>query len=178
MSTITIISGSPFTSSRLEGVLDLLSDALKEAGAKLNWIPVAAIPPEDLIYAKFNSPAIMEANQFIQNSDAVVVATPVYKASYSGVLKTFLDLIPESGLEHKVTLPVAVGGTIAHLLAIENSLKPVLSVLGARYQMQGIFICDTQVRRMETGGFIVDDEVKARVLHSAKELIQCMANRL
>ncbi|MCG6197676.1 NAD(P)H-dependent oxidoreductase, partial [Anoxybacillus sp. LAT_38] len=88
---------------------------------------------------RFDSPAILEANRIIAKSDAVVVATPIYKASYTGVLKSFLDLIPQKGLEKKIVLPLAIGGTIAHLLAIDYALKPVLSALGANHIFTGVY---------------------------------------
>lgn len=172
MAKITIISGSPAASSRLTGVLDVLERALKEEGADVQWIQVRELPPEDLVHTKFDSPAIVGANNLIEQSDAVVVATPIYKASYTGVLKAFLDLVPQKGLDGKVTLPVAIGGTVAHLLVIDYALKPVLAALGAQHQLQGVFVQDTQVRRLEAGGFEVDEELAARIRKSANELVQ------
>jgi FMN reductase len=46
-------------------------------------------------------------------------------------LKTYLDLLPQKALVGKRIVPIAIGGSLGHLLAIENALKPVLSVLGA-----------------------------------------------
>ena len=59
----------------------------------------------------------------------LVIATPVYKAAYSGLLKTFLDLLPQFGLREKVILPLVTGGTPAHVLAIDYALRPVLNSL-------------------------------------------------
>ena len=61
----------------------------------------------------------------------MVVSTPVYKAAYSGVLKVFLDLLPQFGLAGKVVLPLVTGGTASHVLAIDYALRPVLLALGA-----------------------------------------------
>lgn len=66
-------------------------------------------------------------------ADALVVATPVYKASYSGVLKTFLDVLPQKAFARKAVLPLATGGTIAHLLSIDYALRPVLLSLCPRH---------------------------------------------
>ena len=57
----------------------------------------------------------------------VIVATPIYKAAYSGLLKVFLDLLPAEALRGKTVLPLASGGSVAHLLALDYALKPVLS---------------------------------------------------
>lgn len=72
----------------------------------------------------------------------VVIASPVYKASYTGILKAFLDLLPQTGLKGKVTLPLFIGGTIAHLLSLDYTLKPLLSVLGSRNIVGGVFTID------------------------------------
>ncbi|MCH1932822.1 NAD(P)H-dependent oxidoreductase, partial [Shewanella sp. A25] len=81
--------------------------------------------------AKYNSEAILATNKKVEEADAVIVASQVYKASFTGILKTYLDLLPQKGLENKIVLPLMLGGTISHLLAIDYSLKPVLASLGA-----------------------------------------------
>lgn len=177
MAKIAVISGSPSASSRLNGVLQRIESHLADEGLDIKRIDVRSLPPEDLIYTKFDSPAIVEANEIIAQADAVVVATPIYKASYSGVLKTFLDLIPQKGLEGKVILPVAIGGTIAHLLALEYALKPVLSALGARVQFTGVFALDSQVQRNEDGAFELTEELEQRLTDTTKAFIQEIALR-
>ncbi|WP_409341423.1 NADPH-dependent FMN reductase [Paenibacillus sp. MBLB4367] len=177
MANIVLISGSPAANSRLNGVLQVLERQLTEEGAQHSRISVVELPPEDLVYTKFDSPAIAAANRLIEQADAVVVATPVYKASYTGVLKAFLDLIPQKGLEGKVTLPVAIGGTVAHLLVIDYALKPVLSALGARHQLQGVYVQDSHVQRLEGGLFQVDEEIAGRIRQAAQELVASLPNR-
>lgn len=172
MAKVAILSGSPSENSRLNGVLQHIQSQLTQEGIVTERIDVRNLPPEDLIYTKFDSPAIVEANDIIAKSDAVVVATPIYKASYTGVLKTFLDLIPQKGLEGKVILPVAIGGTIAHLLALDYALKPVLSALGARVQFIGVYALDSQVQRHEDGTFGLSEELEQRLVKTTKEFVQ------
>ncbi len=73
---------------------------------------------QDLLYARFDSPSLKTFTEQLQQADGLIVATPVYKAAYSGALKTLLDLLPERALQGKVVLPLATGGTVAHLLAV------------------------------------------------------------
>ncbi|MGA0423628.1 NAD(P)H-dependent oxidoreductase [Escherichia coli] len=68
----------------------------------------------------------------LQQADGLIVATPAPNAACSGALKTLLDLLPERALQGKVVLPLATGGTVAHLLAVDYALKPVLSALKAQ----------------------------------------------
>jgi FMN reductase len=172
MAKVVIISGSPTPTSRLHGVIEVAKSELLQAGLEVDWIKVRDLPAEDLLYAKFDSEAIVDASKRVAEADAVFVATPVYKASYTGVLKAFLDLLPQKGLERKIVLPLAVGGTYAHLLAIDYALKPVLSVLGAQNILQGIYVLDKQVTWGEQGQAILDDEISSRLKESVTEFIQ------
>jgi len=60
-------------------------------------------------------------------------------------LKTLLDLLPERALDHKVVLPLATGGSIGHMLAVDYALKPVLAALKAQEVLHGVFADDSQV---------------------------------
>ncbi|RZA09957.1 MAG: NADPH-dependent FMN reductase, partial [Proteobacteria bacterium] len=100
---------------------------------------------EDLLHARFDSPHVLHFIELVGKADGLIVATPVYKASFSGALKTLLDLLPERALSNKVVLPVATGGSIAHMLAVDYALKPVLASLKAQEMLQGIFADDSQI---------------------------------
>ncbi|MCT8152809.1 NADPH-dependent FMN reductase, partial [Klebsiella aerogenes] len=100
---------------------------------------------EDLLYARFDNPALHTLNEQLAGADGLIIATPVYKASFSGALKTLLDLLPERALEGKIVLPLATGGTIAHMLAVDYALKPVLNALKAQEILHGVFADDSQV---------------------------------
>ncbi len=129
-----------------------LRSLLEYAREKLNGLDVEIyhwnlqnFAPEDLLYARFDSPALKTFTEQLQQADGLIVATPVYKAAYSGALKTLLDLLPERALQGKVVLPLATGGTVAHLLAVDYALNPVLSALKAQEILHGVFADDSQV---------------------------------
>lgn len=176
MSSVVIISGSPNPASRLSGLTSYVARALKEkTGIVATDLQVSSLPAEDLVLARWDSPAIEAANRLVAEADAVIVASPVYKASFSGILKTYLDLLPQKGLERKIVMPLFIGGTIAHLLAIEYGLKPILSVLGARRFVSGVYAVDGQVTRAEgadgAGGFVLESDLKLRLDAAVDELI-------
>lgn len=170
MSTVTIISGSPSEHTRLNGVIHEVVNHFHQNGYTPEVINVRNLPPEDLIYANFNSDEIINANKKVEESKIVVILTPVYKASFSGVLKTYLDLLPQNGLEGKTILPITVGGTFGHLLAIDYSLKPVLSALGATNFLKGIFILDSQISKLENNQYELDEQAKHRLETSLSEI--------
>lgn len=172
MPDVLILSGSPSRTSRLNGILEHARPLLQERGLNVGGIHVSDLPAEALITADFEHPAIQEANRQVENADAVLIASPVYKASYTGILKTYLDLLPQKGLHGKIILPVFIGGTINHLLAIDYALKPVLSVLGARHILGGVYVIDSQVQRDRRGQLVLEEEVKQRLNDALRELIE------
>ena len=65
----------------------------------------------------------------------------MYKAAYTGLLKSFLDLLPQYALAGKTVLPLVTGGTPAHVLTVDYALRPVLASMGAHVG-QGYFLLD------------------------------------
>ena len=128
---VITLAGSPRFPSRSSALLEYAREKLHGRMSK-SFTGTCTILPEDLIYARFDSPALNTFIEQLQDADGLIVATPVYKAAYSGALKTLLDLLPERALEGKVVLPLATGGSVAHLLAVDYALKPVLSALKAQ----------------------------------------------
>jgi len=171
MSKIVLIAGSPTHGSRLFGLTQYATDHLALSGYEVDVVSAAELPAEDLLRANINSSAIQQALATIAQADAVIIASPVYKAAYSGALKTILDLVPQKGFQGKVVLPLFIGGTIAHLLAIDYALKPVVAALGGTNILTGVFAVDQWVSRTEHGGFELTEELKDRIDASVSELI-------
>ncbi|WP_326552347.1 NADPH-dependent FMN reductase [Micromonospora sp. NBC_01813] len=161
MSTILAISGSPSATSRTAAVLDLVSATLLDAGHQVRLLSVRDLPPEALLGADPTHPAIRTAATEVAAADAVVVATPVYKAAYSGVLKSLLDLLPQFAFAGKVVLPLATGGTTAHVLALDYALRPVLSSMGAEHVVAGYFLPEQALGPVVAGGLRVEPAARA-----------------
>ncbi|BDG45688.1 MULTISPECIES: NADPH-dependent FMN reductase [Parageobacillus] len=171
MSKVVIINGNPSLTSRLNGMIQYVEQRLLQAGIEIEHIQVAELPSEDLIKAKFDSEAILRANKKVEEADGIIVASPVYKAAYTGVLKTYLDLLPQKGLLGKIILPLFIGGTIAHLLSIDYALKPVLSALGGRYILGGVYAVDTWITRNEQEGYSLSEDLLHRLDEAVAEFI-------
>lgn len=142
---VVAIGGSPSARSRSGVLLERARRALQEQGVEVVTFQVRDFDAQDLLHARFNSPSVRNFLDIVDSADGLVVATPVYKAAYSGALKTLLDLLPERALANKVVLPIATGGSIAHMLAVDYALKPVLASLKAQEMLQGIFADDSQI---------------------------------
>jgi len=163
MSLIVTISGSPGAASRTSALTTRVGRALAGQGFEVESINVRDLPAADLIHAATDAPALQPALALVERARGVVIATPIYKASYTGVLKTFLDLLPQFGLLDKVVLPLATGGTLAHVLAIDYALRPVLHALGAHHVVPGLFVLDKLITSLGDGQFELDPDIQARL---------------
>jgi FMN reductase len=145
MTSTLIVSGSPSATSRTTALAKIVGLRLAEFKVDSSLLDVRTLPAEDLLSARLDSPQIAAAVERVANARGLVIATPVYKAAYSGVLKTFLDLLPQFGLREKVIFPLVTGGTPAHVLAIDYALRPVLNSLDPLHIVPGLFVLDKQI---------------------------------
>lgn len=78
----------------------------------------------------------------VASHDVVVFASPTYKAALTGLLKAFLDRFPGNGLRDVIAVPLMLGAGPGHALAVETSLRPVLTELGATVPVRGLYVLD------------------------------------
>ncbi len=166
---VVSLSGSPALKSRSGVVLEHASRWLRAKGVDVQALRIRDFNAEDLIFARFDSPQVLDFIETVKQADGLLIGTPVYKASFSGALKTLLDLLPERSLHGKVVLPLATGGSIAHMLAVDYALKPVLSALKCQEVLHGIFAIDSQISYSdnEQGGDL--DEILTERLQEGLE---------
>jgi len=160
--SIVALAGSPSANSRSTALLRHVLDRFAEAEPR-HEIVLRDLPAAALVRADVDDPAIRRARDQVAAARLVVVATPIYKASYSGLLKTFLDLLPQDALRGKTVLALGTGGSAAHLLALDYALKPVLAALGARHILDSIYAVDAQFTAHAVHGHVADDDVTRRV---------------
>ena len=112
---------------------------------------MAVIELADLTDGLFawGDPAVATAKQTILSSDVLVVASPVYKASFTGLLKAFLDQFGHDELAAMATVPLMVGGGAVHTLAVEQQLRPVLIEIGASCPTRGLFVQDDSLDTLD-----------------------------
>ena len=171
MSRIVFIIGSPREGSRLFGLTDYLEERLALAGYSVAIVSATELPAEELLRADFSHPAIQTAVGLIEEADAIVIASPIYKGTYSGALKTILDLIPQKGFADKPVLPLFIGQSVMHLLAVDYALKSVVAALGGTRILGGVFSVDQWVGRLEDGGFKLTEKLKERLDDAFAELV-------
>ncbi|MEV0391416.1 NADPH-dependent FMN reductase [Nonomuraea sp. NPDC050643] len=160
MSRVLLISGSPSASSRTGKLLDHVAGLVDGA---VSLLRLRDLPAEPLLLGRPDHPDLAAAARSVAAADVIVVATPIYKAAYTGLVKAFLDGLPQQAFAGKTVVPIATGGTRAHLLAVDYALRPVLSVLGARHVTRGLFVLDTEIAPLA-------DELRPRLQALADEV--------
>lgn len=118
---------------------------LRARGHQVSEVRVRDLPPGPLVWRHLDHPRIAAALTALAAADAVVVSSGVYQASFSGLLKVFLDLLPQAGLRGKHVLPLLTGGSPAHVLALDYALRPVLQALGAARIAAGRYVLASAV---------------------------------
>ncbi len=136
------ISGSPRSPSKSKALADLLLHYLARAGCTTSVIDLATVPAEALL-ARAQAPELDAAIADVGAADIVVAASPTYRALYTGVLKAFFDLMPQSHLRGIVCVPVLTAASPAHFLAIDHGFAPLFASLEGT-MMAGVYATDAQ----------------------------------
>lgn len=89
----------------------------------------------------WTDPGVSALVEQVSAADLVVVASPTYKAAYTGLLKLFLDRFPTDGLRG-VAVPLMLGAGPGHALAPELTLRPVLTEIGGLVPAKGLYVVD------------------------------------
>ena len=137
---VTVVAGNPKPASRT------LDAATKLAGAVSGQAPDTVV---DVItlgagLLGWGDADVSAAVKTVAGSDLVVFASPTFKATYSGVLKLFLDQFATGdGLKGVVAVPLMLGAGPGHALAPDLLLKPVLVELGATTPAPGLYLIDS-----------------------------------
>src|SRR6267378_5520440 len=140
------LSGSPKPVSRSRALLELTLAALERQGTGPSRLIDLAGLPADALLGRREDRDVADAIQDLLDAGIVVVSTPIYRATYSGLLKVFFDLLPQDALARKVAIPIATGGGPAHLLAVDHGLRPLLASVGALVVANGVYGTDAQFR--------------------------------
>jgi FMN reductase len=146
--TVVALVGNPRPESRtLSAAGTLAARVAREIGAA-DVIPIDLADLAAEILAP-DHPGADAALARAASADVLVVATPVYKASYTGLLKAFLDLYGPDGLAGVVAIPLVVSGSPAHGLAGEVHLRPVLVELGATVPTRSLAVTESRLGELE-----------------------------
>lgn len=138
--TIELISGNPSAGGRTSQLaLDVGTAlaALLDDAAPTDVTELVPLAPK---LFGWGDPDVAAAKARVLAADFVVIATPTYKAAMTGLLKSFLDQFKAGELFSQVVIPVFTGGSDAHSLAPDFTLRPVLQELGASMPTSSLYV--------------------------------------
>lgn len=169
MSSLVVVSAGLSTPSSTRLLADSLTAATAEA---LEEVEVTTIELRDLAHqltdhllTGFPGPELKAAIDAVRGADGVIAVTPVFSASYSGLFKTFFDVLERGLLDGTPVLIAATAGTPRHSLVLDHALRPLFSHLRAVVVPTGVFAA--------TGDF-GDEGLEERVVSAAGQLALLM----
>lgn len=143
MTRLAVVSAGLSVPSSTRLLADRLAsatvEALSEADVDVIELRPLAHALADHLVTGFPSGELAEAIEKLRAADGLIVVTPVFAASYSGLFKTFFDVLEPELLDGKPVLVAATAGTARHSLVLEHALRPLFSYLHAVVVPTGVF---------------------------------------
>ena len=149
---IVTVVGNPRAGSRTRLAAEAVAGGIARlAEAAGRTTEVVTVDLADLAPELFSYPSatVEAALELARGATVLVVASPTYKATFTGLLKVFLDRLPGNALEGVVAVPMMLGGAPNHLLAVDVFLRPVLLELGATCSTRGLFVQESELEALD-----------------------------
>lgn len=143
--TVVVVSAGMSDASSTRLLADRLAEAARDS---LVGVPVQIMDVDlrplahaitDHLLTGFPAPQLRSALETVTAADALIAATPTFKASYSGLFKSFFDLFEEGALENLPVLVAATGGTARHSLMLDTAMRPLFAYLKALVLPLGVY---------------------------------------
>lgn len=137
------ISGSPSAKSRSRSLLEHAVGRLREGGVDVAVVDLSELDANALLGRRPDS-QVQEALSLVEGATILLASTPVYRATYTGLLKVFFDLFPQRALAGKVALGIASGAAPPHRVVIDQGMRPLFESVEARV-IEGIYATDADL---------------------------------
>jgi FMN reductase len=171
--TVAVVSAGLSQPSSTRLLADQLADAVRRAaGIDGNRVEVVNLELRELAHditnnllTGFPSVPLHSAIDALTSADAVIAVTPVFSASYSGLFKSFFDVIEPAALTGTPVLMAATDGSARHSLVLDYALRPLFSHLKATIVPTGVFAATADFGSDGAGRSLAD-----RVNRAGREL--------
>jgi FMN reductase len=120
----------------------------------------------------FPAAGLKAAVDAVAGADGLIAVTPIFNASYSGLFKSFFDVVGDSAVADKPVLIAATGGTMRHSLALEHALRPLFAYLRAVVVPTSVFAASE-----DWAGDGAGSTLRERVARAARELAEAVQRR-
>lgn len=178
MKRIVVVTAGLGVPSSTRLLADLLGEATERAvesrgsQAAVSFVELRPLAHAlaDHLLTGFASGELADALREVREADAVIAVTPVFAASYSGLFKTFFDVVEAGALDGTPVLVAATAGTPRHSLVLEHAMRPLFAHLHAVVVPTGVFAAS------EDFGDAADGSLTKRVERAAAELAGLLSN--
>jgi FMN reductase len=167
------------SSTRL--LADRLAEATRRRLAEEREVEVRVVELRDVatdvaknMVTGFPGPVLREVIEAVTEADGLIAVTPIFTASYSGLFKSFFDVIDSDALAGKPVLIAATGGTARHSLALEHALRPMFVYLRALVLPTAVYAASED---WGGGGDAHTDGLAVRIDRAAGELADLLLRR-
>jgi NAD(P)H-dependent FMN reductase len=167
---IILVAGSPSSTSRSSFVAQVVAGVATRAGLTWRTFSLGDFEPADVLYGRGDAPATKVFLDAVKASAAIVLATPVYKATYAGGLKAIVDLIPPDALVGRPALGIATTKLHAHGAEVEQAYKSLFAFFRTGTS-ETIVVLDDE---FETSGGPLKPAAAGRVDKGARALIRAL----
>jgi FMN reductase len=179
--TLAVVSAGLSVPSSTRLLADRLADATVaalrtrgvEAAVEVVELREHARDLADNLVTGFPNTSLRTALETVERADGLIAVTPIFSASYSGLFKTFFDVLDKDVLTGRPTLIAATAGTARHSLALEHALRPLFAYLRAVVAPTAVFAASEDW----AGGDATDRGLVERIERAAGELADLVARR-
>ena len=167
------ISGSPQPTSRSARVAQAIAERLDAGELRVRRFGLSDFESSDLVYARADGRVPQHYLDVVKSSSALILSTPVYKATYSGGLKLLLDIIPPDALRGKTVLAVASARIGRHFQSVQRAFDDLYRFFDVGFVIPPVFVLDEQVQVSEHG-LTCDANVEAAIERAATALLSAL----
>lgn len=179
---LTVVSAGLSTPSSTRLLADRLAEAARaDLGGQGHPVSMEVVElrtlADDIAHhfvAGFAPPRLAAAIEAVTAADGLIAVTPVFTASYSGLFKSFFDVIAPDALTGQPVLIAATGGTARHSLVLEHALRPLFAYLRTAVTPTAVYAASED---WGSGGDEYTEGLPARVRRAGGELAALMAAR-
>ncbi|HET9500257.1 MAG TPA: FMN reductase [Marmoricola sp.] len=172
--TIVVVTAGLSEPSSTRLLADLLADAVRSEEVTTDVVelrPLAHALADNLLTG-FATGELAEAQRKVAHADGLIVVTPVFSASYSGLFKMFFDVLEQGTLEGTPVLVAATAGTARHSLVLDHALRPLFNYLRAVVVPTAVFAAGE-----DWGSDGAGEQLRARIERAGAELVAAVRAR-
>jgi|HubBroStandDraft_1064217.scaffolds.fasta_scaffold00734_8 FMN reductase len=168
--SIVFVAGSPSDSSRSAFVAHIVASETQQAGWHPVFFSLRNFDPASVLFGRTAAPDVVRFIDATKAAAAIVLAAPVYKGTYTGVLKAIVDLIPPDALVEKPALGISTAKLATHAIGVDQAYRALFGFFRARGQ-DTLFVSDDELP-FAAGAGVLSVDAERRVRKAAQALVQ------